>query len=64
MFKLIKQVIIMLSFGGSLATIVNTPDHIKLYPWITNSGWANLLLLIYILTNTLKDYVAIYLQLI
>ena len=32
MFKLIKQVIIMLSFGGSLATIVNTPDHIKLYP--------------------------------
>ena len=50
MFKLIKQVIIMLSFGGSLATIVNTPDHIKFIS-LNNKQWMSQPTIINLHTN-------------
>ena len=63
MFGLIKQVFIgLLCSSRSLASIVNTPDHITRIS--LDNAWFDLPLLIYILMNTLKDCATIHSRLI
>ena len=50
MFARIKKI-----FIGLLTRIVNGTNHKNVYSWVIRNVWFNLLLLIHILMNTIKD---------
>ena len=66
MFGLIKQVFVwLMCFSKSLSSIANSLDNVK-FVSLNNQQYMTqpYLIIIYILMNTLKDYVTIHLQLI
>ena len=59
MFGLIKKIFIKL-----LTNLVKDLIIQNMYPYVIKNSKLNLLLLVYILMNTIKNYTAIHLQLI